>query len=140
MKQPNNKIIAMYCRVANSIDDPFAIRQQEKKVQTFAAENGYTIRAVYLDNGYSGLSADRPALLSLMGDIEAGKIERVIMTDASRLFRDPLQIAGFFDLCGRNDVAVTTIEECPSRPCVPDDALLNAIAALYGQRKSRVAR
>lgn len=44
----------------------------------------YTVKEVYIYDGYSGLNFDRPAFKQLLCDIEAGKINMVITKDLSR--------------------------------------------------------
>ena len=50
---------------------------------------------VYIDDGWSGGNFDRPGWKQLIADIEAGKVERVIVKDMSRVGRDYLQ-TGFY--------------------------------------------
>ena len=54
----------------------------------FCQENQLAIVDYYVDDGFSGLSYDRPDFLRLIDDIEAGLIDLVITKDLSRLGRD----------------------------------------------------
>jgi len=109
--QSNNiKKAAIYCRVASNLDEPNAIRKQEKKVLAFAKSNGNLPSAIYSDNGYSGLSVERPALQRMIADIETGKITHVYVDDISHLFRDIKLSSRFYDLCDRHDVAISSVK------------------------------
>ena len=59
-------------------------------LEKYCRDNNFTIKEVYIDDGYSGLNFDRPAFKRLIADIESGKINLVITKDLSRLGRDYL--------------------------------------------------
>lgn len=108
MRQSNNVKAALYCRVANSFDNPYAIREQERRVYAYAKESGYTVIAVYSDNGYSGLSMERPALQGLIQAMGRGEITHILVKDKSRLFRNFCLQTQFERLCERHGVALIT--------------------------------
>ena len=72
---------------------------------------GWTaLSARYDDGGYSGGSMDRPALRQLLADIEAGKIDTVIVYKVDRLTRslaDFARIVAIFDAAGVSFVSIT---------------------------------
>ena len=64
----------------------------------------------YDDGGYTGANLDRPALRRLLTDIEAGRIECVVVYKVDRLSRSLLDFArltGEFDKRGVSLVSVT---------------------------------
>lgn len=80
--------VAIYCRVASRIQlDAGAIENQRSELLNFAKLHGYTVCSEYLDNGYSGLTLDRPALARLESDIKAGAINTVIIRSVDRVDR-----------------------------------------------------
>lgn len=85
----DKKIVAIYCRVANDeAGDGKTIEVQRKILMEYALEHGYTNCVAYLDNQQSGLDPNRPALVQMNADIEAGKVSAIVVRDASRLWRD----------------------------------------------------
>lgn len=81
--------VAIYCRVASRSQlDADAIENQRRELLNFAKLHGYTVCSEYLDNGYSGLTLDRPALARLESDIKAGAIDTVIIRNVARVARD----------------------------------------------------
>ena len=67
------------------------------------AEAGACIRAgavsythLFIDDGVSGVTFDRPGWNEMIGLAEAGKVKTVIVKDMSRMGRDYLKVGYFF--------------------------------------------
>lgn len=85
----NGPVCALYCRVGCSENSSAeAIELQRRLLLAYARDMGYTNTVAYLDNGYSGLNAERPALTKLNADIAAGKVGAVLAVDMGRLWRN----------------------------------------------------
>lgn len=85
---------AIYCRLSlddGSLGESGSIQTQKMMLEKYCRDNNFTIKEVYIDDGYSGLNFDRPAFKRLTADIESGNINLVITKDLSRLGRDYLQ-------------------------------------------------
>jgi site-specific DNA recombinase len=64
----------------------------------------------YDDGGYSGASMQRPALQQLLADIEAGRIDVVVVYKVDRLTRalsDFAKLVEIFDRCGVSFISIT---------------------------------
>ncbi len=66
---------------------------------------------IYVDDGYSGSNFDRPEFKRMMGDIEAGRINLVIVKDLSRFGRDYIEAGRYiqkvFPVLGVRFIALT---------------------------------
>ena len=98
MEQMNNEQTiynaALYCRLSKDDEqagESVSIGTQKIILEKFCKENGFSIRSVYVDDGYSGLNFDRPDFQRMIGDIENGKVNLVIKKDLSRFGRDYIQ-------------------------------------------------
>ena len=72
---------AIYCRLSlddGSLGESGSIQTQKMMLEKYCRDNNFTIKEVYIDDGYSGLNFDRPAFKRLIADIESGKINLVI--------------------------------------------------------------
>ena len=85
MEQMNNEQTiynaALYCRLSKDDEqagESVSIGTQKIILEKFCKENGFSVRGVYVDDGYSGLNFDRPDFQRMIGDIEDGKINLVI--------------------------------------------------------------
>ena len=79
-------------------------------IQSQKSEGWRAIRTHYDDGGYSGGNLDRPALIKLLADIEAGKIDTVVVYKVDRLTRslaDFAKIVNVLDSSGASFVSVT---------------------------------
>jgi len=108
---------AVYCRVSSDerLDQSFnSIDAQKEAGQAFIAsqrsEGWIAVADDYDDPGFSGGNMDRPALRRLMTDIEAGKIDIVVVYKIDRLSRslaDFARMVDVFDRCRVSFSAVT---------------------------------
>jgi len=82
MKQPYNT--ALYMRLSRDDEtygDSVSIETQRTILQTFAKENGFTSVSEYIDDGWSGTNFERPSFKRMMEDVDAGKINCIIVKD-----------------------------------------------------------
>lgn len=93
-----NLITALYPRLSRDDElqgESNSILNQKKILEDYARKNGYSNLRFYTDDGYSGVSFERPGFQEMLADIEAGKVGTVIVKDMSRLGRNYLQV-GFY--------------------------------------------
>jgi len=103
-----DKLTAVYCRVAQP--DDFATHMQKVHMRQFAESQGYNGVVYYLDNGYSGLSFERPAFLKMQKDIQAGKIQRVIVNSLSRIGRDCFKVHSWLKETQRMGIEILSLD------------------------------
>ena len=84
-KESNEKITALYYRSA--VKNEEAIKRQQKRLLNYISENGIENYKVYIDNGYSGSSLERPDLKRLLTDVKNGEISSVVVPDERSLSR-----------------------------------------------------
>src|SRR6266571_7557118 len=65
----------------------------------------------YDDGGFSGGNLERPALRRLVTDIEAGKIDRVIVYKIDRLSRSLLDFSRLADLFEEHGVSIVSVTQ-----------------------------
>lgn len=79
-------------------------------IQSQKHEGWIAIPTLYDDGGYSGGSLERPALQRLLADIEAGRVDVVVVYKVDRLTRalsDFAKLVEVFDRCGVSFVSIT---------------------------------
>ncbi len=109
---------AIYTRVStdqgleqdfNSLD---AQREaSEAYIKSQAHEGWRLIRDQYNDGGYSGGSMDRPALQKLLADVEARRIDVIVVYKVDRLTRSLADFAKLVELFDKHDVSFVSVTQ-----------------------------
>ena len=78
----------IYCRL--SVDDgntgeSMSIGNQKAMLAEYVQKQGWGIEEVYIDDGWSGTNFDRPNFQRMIGDIERGRINCVVVKEVTRL-------------------------------------------------------
>lgn len=93
------KRAALYVRVstAEQKNHGLSVDSQIEALQTFCQDNGYIIAGIYNDAGISARKkyTKRPALLQLLNDCKADKIDIILFTKLDRWFRS---VADYYEV------------------------------------------
>lgn len=92
MSKTANKMTALYCRTAQS--SHIAIEAQKQLLLQYAQDQGLDTDEVafFIDDGFSGLTLDRPELQRVLAGIRAGEIVGVVAKDLPRYGRNWLEV------------------------------------------------
>lgn len=112
------KRCAVYCRVSSDerLGQEFnSIDAQREAGHAFIAsqraEGWVAVQDSYEDPGYSGGNAKRPALQRLLADIDAGKVDIVVVYKIDRLTRNLHDFAQMVDLFDRRGVSFSAVTQ-----------------------------
>ena len=87
----NGKWTALYERISreeNGNGESCSIVYQKEYLERYAAANGFENCRHYTDDGFSGGNFERPGWKRMLADIEADKIDTVLVKDMSRVGRN----------------------------------------------------
>lgn len=82
--------VAMYIRVANKeqVKEDSSIERQKTLINNYLKERGgVKSKQLYIDNGFSGTTYNRPEFKRLMRDIKGNKFDILVVNDLSRFGR-----------------------------------------------------
>ena len=98
MLRATDKITALYCRLSvedtkdekkNGKEDlSNSIQNQKAMLLQYARDHRFSHPTFFIDDGYSGVTYDRPGFQKMLDEIEAGHVGTVITKDLSRLGRN----------------------------------------------------
>ena len=106
----------LYARLSvldNGKADGDPLESQVKIIKQYLSEH-LELRLVdqYLDNGYSGVSFERPQWERLMRDVKAGKINCIIVKDLSRLGRNYIETGNFLErICPKLGIRFISVND-----------------------------
>ena len=98
MLRATDKITALYCRLSvedtkdekkNGKEDlSNSIQNQKAMLLQYARDHRFPHPTFFIDDGYSGVTYDRPGFQKMLDEIEAGHVGTVLTKDLSRLGRN----------------------------------------------------
>lgn len=131
MDKRNTPRVAIYCRVAT--ESQLSIDAQKARLTRFTLSKGYSQITCYEDNGASGLTFDRPGFRRMEADIQAGKIDVIVVKDASKVGRELLQTTHWINNLIENGKEFVTADT-PDAPILRLESLEQAIRESCKQR------
>ncbi len=112
------KRCAVYCRVSSDerLDQSFNSLDAQKEaghafIKSQVHEGWIAVGDDYEDGGFSGGNMDRPALKRLMADIQAGRIDIVVVYKIDRLSRSLADFARMVDVFDRHRVSFSAVTQ-----------------------------
>ena len=80
-------------------------------LEEFARRNGLPNPTHFTDDGVSGTRFDRPGFLAMMEEVEAGRVEAIVIKDMSRLGRDYLKVGQVMEILRQRGVRLIAIND-----------------------------
>ena len=110
MKKQPDKITAYYYRAANKQTD-LNLDNQMHLLLSHAQENGTDTYMFFVDNGYNGLIAERPAFQNLLAAIHENRVQKIVVVSLDRLYRSYLSAVQFLDDMEQHGISVCSITD-----------------------------
>ncbi len=109
--------IALYLRLSreDGNDESLSVTNQRNIIMEYIGESfqePYTIAGEYIDDGKSGTDIARPAFKRMIDDVEAGKVNCIIVKDLKRFMRNHGYQALYLEqIFPKNDTRFITVSE-----------------------------
>ena len=110
----NEKITPLYERLSRDDElqgESNSISNQKQMLADFARRNGLPNPTHFTDDGISGTRFDRPGFLAMMEEVEAGRVEAIVIKDMSRLGRDYLKVGQVMEVLRQRGVRLIAIND-----------------------------
>jgi DNA invertase Pin-like site-specific DNA recombinase len=102
---------AVYARISQDRDGTgLGVNRQREDCDAYAVSGGWRIVEYYIDNDVSASTAKRrPAYQRMLSDLEANKLDAVVVWDLDRLHRRPVELERFIDLADRHGLSLGSV-------------------------------
>ena len=110
----NEKITPLYERLSRDDElqgESNSISNQKQMLEDFARRNWLPNPTHFTDDGISGTRFDRPGFLAMMEEVEAGRVEAIVIKDMSRLGRDYLKVGQVMEVLRQRGVRLIAIND-----------------------------
>ena len=110
----NEKITPLYERLSRDDElqgESNSISNQKQMLEEYARRNRLPNPTHFTDDGISGTRFDRPGFLAMMEEVEAGRVEAIVIKDMSRLGRDYLKVGQVMEVLRQKGVRLIAIND-----------------------------
>lgn len=100
-KKEEIKFTALYERLSRDDEqagESNSIQNQKKYLEEYARQHGLRNIRHFYDDGYSGTNFNRPGFAALLEEVEAGRVETLVVKDLSRFGRNYLQVGYYTEI------------------------------------------
>lgn len=110
----NTKITPLYERLSRDDElhgDSNSIIHQKQMLEEYAHRNGLPSPTHFTDDGISGTHFDRPGFTAMMEEVNAGRVEAIVIKDMSRLGRDYLKVGQVMEILRQKGIRLIAIND-----------------------------
>lgn len=112
------RYIALYCRVSTDEQarEGVSLDEQQERLKAYCRAMGWNEEVLlFIDDGYSAKSTERPQLTKLLSEIKEGNVSKIMVTKLDRVSRRLLDLLMLIDLFMEYNVAFAqAVMEKPS--------------------------
>lgn len=103
---------AAYCRVSTEQQvEKESLDVQEARLRAYCVANGVDAPSIFRDEGLSGKDTHRPELNRLLGEVQAGKVQMVLVTRLDRITRSVRDLTYLIETFHRHGVEFVSLAE-----------------------------
>lgn len=150
----NNKdyIVGMYVRLSRDDEragESLSIENQKAILSEYIEAQGWTLHDIYVDDGISGTTFERPGVKRLLEDAKQGVINTILVKDMSRFGRNYIMVGQYLDyvfptfgirFVALSDNIDTENRDTPAMDMMPITNVFNEWWAATTSKKLRAVR
>jgi site-specific DNA recombinase len=127
-------VVDLYIRVSTDrqVREGDSLEEQENELKRFCEFRNFHIHQIYIEKGKSGGNTNRPEYQKLIKDIEAQKVNAVVVKKLDRLSRSLLDFENLMTVMQTNNVEFISIKESFDTTTAMGKAMLR-VALVFAQ-------
>ena len=93
-------VVGMYVRLSRDDErqgESLSIENQKAILSEYIEQHGWTLHDIYVDDGISGTTFERPGVKRLLDDAKQGVINTILVKDMSRFGRNYIMVGQYLD-------------------------------------------
>lgn len=134
---------ALYIRVstAKQADEGFSLDAQRVKLDAYCTAQGWTVDEdhVYVDEGASAKSTDRPQYQRMLAAVAAGDVRRIVAIKLDRISRNTRDFLSLLDYCDDNGAAIVSMAESFDTGTAVGRAVVTVLMAFAELERNQIA-
>ena len=129
-----------YCRVSTDAQaaSGLGIAAQRERIEARAIADGVTLARVFVDDGVSGATLERPALAELLADADAGRVAAVYTYSFSRISRSTADMLALVERFSRLGVRLVSLTEGFDTGSAAGEFMVTVFAALSQLERKQI--
>lgn len=135
---------AIYTRISQDDGSGLGVARQERDCRDLCIQRGWDITQVIVDNDTSAYRGRRPGYQQLIGLIDQGHVDALVVWHPDRLHRSLKELEQFIDLVERTNLAVVSVTAGDYDLATPEGRLaariIGSVARKESEDKSRRLR
>lgn len=145
-------IVGMYVRLSRDDEragESLSIENQKAILSEYIETQGWTLHDIYVDDGISGTTFERPGVKRLLEDAQQGVINTILVKDMSRFGRNYIMVGQYLDyvfpsfgirFVALSDNIDTENKDTPAMDMMPITNVFNEWWAATTSKKLRAVR
>jgi site-specific DNA recombinase len=116
----------VYCRISRDrIGAGLGVDRQETDCRQLAERLGWQVVGVHVDNDLSASNGKpRPGYTALLGGLEAGRGDAVLVWHTDRLHRRPIELEHYIGMCEARGIPTMTVQAGPLDLATPSGRMV----------------
>jgi DNA invertase Pin-like site-specific DNA recombinase len=109
-----NRITPLYERLSRDDElqgESNSISSQKRMLEEYAKNENLPNPTHFTDDGISGTRFDRPGFMAMMNEVEAGRVDCIVIKDMSRLGRDYLKVGQIIELLRQKGIRLVAVND-----------------------------